>query len=47
MKKANKVVYKEKVTDEKGTYISEVQEFKEPEGYRDAFKQYYPKDKEV
>ncbi|WP_326514223.1 hypothetical protein [Clostridium intestinale] len=55
MRKSNKVkdsdsfktVYKEKIHDEKGTYISEVQEFNKPEDYDKAFKQYYPNDKEV
>lgn len=27
------------------TFISEVQEFNKPEGYEDAFKKYYPKEK--
>lgn len=27
---------------EKKIFVSEVQEFNKPEGYEDAFKQYYP-----
>lgn len=33
----------EKQNGEKKTFISEVQEFNKPEGYEDAFKEYYPK----
>ncbi|MGH4052993.1 MAG: hypothetical protein ACREVX_16980 [Clostridium sp.] len=39
----NKKVSKEKITENKKTFVSEVQEFKKPEGYDDAFKEYYPK----
>ena len=41
----NRKVTKEKVTENKKTFISEVQEFKEPVGYKDAFNVYYPEDK--
>lgn len=41
----NKKVSKEKITENKKTFVSEVQEFKKPEGYDDAFKEYYPKEK--
>ena len=39
----NKKVSKEKITENKKTFVSEVQEFEKPEGYDDAFKEYYPK----
>jgi hypothetical protein len=29
----------------KKTFVSEIQEFDKPEGYEDAFKNYYPKQK--
>jgi hypothetical protein len=29
----------------KKTFVSEIQEFDKPEGYEDAFKRYYPKQK--
>ncbi|WP_160169928.1 hypothetical protein [Clostridium hydrogeniformans] len=45
--KSNKKVKTKIVQGEKGPYISEVQEFEEPVGYEEAFKTYYPKDKEV
>ena len=32
----------EKRNGEKKTFISEVQEFNKPEGYEEAFKEYYP-----
>ncbi|MBU3182658.1 hypothetical protein [Clostridium psychrophilum] len=38
----NRKVTKEKQTENKKTFISEVQEFKKPEGYDEAFKEYYP-----
>ena len=41
----NRTVSKEKITENKKTFISEVQEFKKPEDYDDAFKEYYPKEK--
>jgi len=41
----NKKVTKEKVIENKKTFISEVQEFKKPVGYEDAFKLYYPEEK--
>lgn len=41
----NRQVRKEKQKDGEKTFISEVQEFQEPEGYEDAFKKYYPKEK--
>ena len=41
----NRKVTKEKQTENKKTFISEVQEFKKPEGYDDAFKAYYPENK--
>ena len=41
----NKKVSREKITENKNTVVSEVQEFKKPEGYDDAFKEYYPKQK--
>jgi hypothetical protein len=41
----NKKVTKEKVTENKKTFISEVQEFKKPVGYEDAFNVYYPEEK--
>lgn len=40
----NKTVSKEKITENQKTFVSEVQEFKKPEGYDDAFKEYYPKE---
>ncbi|MCB2294197.1 hypothetical protein LGK95_11785 [Clostridium algoriphilum] len=42
---SNRKVTKEKQTENKKTFISEVQEFKKPEGYDDAFKAYYPEQK--
>lgn len=39
----NLTISNELVTDENGTYISEVQSFNKPEDYEDAFKKYYPK----
>jgi len=41
----NREVRKEKQKVDGKTFISEVQEFQKPEGYRDAFKKYYPKQK--
>jgi len=41
----NRKVRREKQTENKKTFISEVQEFTKPEGYEDAFKEYYPKQK--
>ena len=41
--KNNKTIRKEIVKDKKGSYVSEVQEFKKPADYEEAFKQYYPK----
>jgi len=41
----NREVSKEKQRGRKQNYISEVQEFHKPEGYEDAFKKYYPKQK--
>lgn len=38
-------VKKEKQKDGDKIFISEVQLFNKPEGYEDAFKQYYPKEK--
>lgn len=38
----NRKVTKEKQTENKKTFISEVQEFKKPEDYDEAFKAYYP-----
>ena len=43
----NRKITREKQTiedknGEKRTFISEVQEFEKPEGYNDAFKEYYP-----
>ncbi|CDG01467.1 hypothetical protein [Clostridium chauvoei] len=43
MNKKNKTVTHELVSDEKGTYVSEVQNFNKPEDYEDAFKNYYPR----
>ena len=45
MDKKNREITREKQKGGKGTYISEVQEFNKPEGYEDAFKKYYPKEK--
>lgn len=47
MEKKNRVTKRVIVKEENGTYVSEVQEFDTPEGYRDAFKKYYPKNTEV
>lgn len=47
MDKRNRITKKVVVKEANGIYISEVQEFDKPEGYRDAFKKYYPKDTEV
>jgi hypothetical protein len=41
----NREVSREKQKGREKTYISEVQEFHKPEGYEDAFKKYYPKQK--
>lgn len=41
----NRKVRKEKQKVGKKTFISEVQEFQKPEGYEEAFKKYYPKQK--
>lgn len=41
----NREITREKKKGRKETYISEVQEFHKPEGYEDAFKKYYPKEK--
>jgi hypothetical protein len=41
----NREIRREKQKGEKKSYISEVQEFRKPEGYEDAFKRYYPKQK--
>ena len=41
----NRKITKEKLKVGKKTFISEVQEFQKPEGYEDAFKRYYPKQK--
>lgn len=46
-KEKNRRVKTKIVQGEKGPYISEVQDFEEPVDYEEAFKQYYPKDKEV
>ena len=43
--KNNRKVSREKQNGKKQDYVSEVQEFNEPEGYEDAFKKYYPKQK--
>lgn len=40
----NRKISKVKQEGKNGTYISEVQEFKSPEGYKDAFQRYYPKE---
>jgi len=42
---SNREVRKEKQKDGEKTFISEVQEFKKPEDYEDAFKKYYPEQK--
>ena len=42
---SNTKVSSEKQEGSKGTFVSEVQEFDKPEGYEDAFKKYYPKEK--
>lgn len=44
-KDTNREITREKQKGRKETYISEVQEFRKPEGYEDAFKKYYPKQK--
>ncbi|MCB2291069.1 hypothetical protein LGK97_15140 [Clostridium sp. CS001] len=44
-KSNNREVTREKKKGRKGAYISEVQKFHKPEGYEDAFKKYYPKEK--
>ncbi len=41
----NRELRKKKQKVGKKTFISEVQEFQKPEGYEDAFKKYYPKEK--
>lgn len=41
----NKKVRREVQKVGKRAYISEVQEFSKPEGYEEAFKKYYPKQK--
>ncbi|MBU3093596.1 hypothetical protein K2F40_04825 [Clostridium sp. CM028] len=41
----NREVRKEKQSEDKKTFTSEVQEFHKPEDYEDAFKGYYPKQK--
>lgn len=40
----NLTVTHEVVSDGYKTYVSEVQTFKVPEDYEDAFKKYYPKE---
>ncbi|MGL5381710.1 hypothetical protein [Clostridium sp.] len=40
----NLTVTHELVSDCNKTYVSEVQTFKVPEDYEDAFKKYYPKE---
>ena len=41
----NKKVRREVQKVGKKTFVSEIQEFDKPEGYEDAFKKYYPKQK--
>lgn len=41
----NRQLHREKQKVGEKTFISEVQEFKKPEGYEDAFKKYYPEEK--
>ena len=41
----NREVSREKQMVDEKTFISEVQKFHKPEGYEDAFKKYYPKEK--
>jgi hypothetical protein len=41
----NREITREKQKGRKKPYISEVQEFHKPEGYEDAFKRYYPKER--
>lgn len=38
----NKITTEQVVVGEYGSYVSEVQDFKKPEDYEDAFKKYYP-----
>jgi hypothetical protein len=44
-KNNNGEITREKQKGRKKTFVSEVQEFHKPEGYEDAFKKYYPKQK--
>ncbi|SHI91007.1 hypothetical protein SAMN02745163_00998 [Clostridium cavendishii DSM 21758] len=39
----NKTITHEVVQGEYGKFVSEVQDFKKPENYDDAFSKYYPK----
>lgn len=41
-KSSNKITTHELVNDNGKTYVSEVQYFKKPEDYEDAFSKYYP-----
>jgi hypothetical protein len=41
----NKKVRREVQKVGKKTFVCEIQEFDKPEGYEDAFKKYYPKQK--
>ena len=43
----NETVSRKLMLGEKGVYISEVINYEKGEDYEDAFKRYYPKDKEV
>jgi len=42
----NRKVTREKQTENKKTFISEVQTFEKPEDYDDAFLRYYPEQKQ-
>lgn len=41
-KSSNNITTHEVVTEKGNVYVSEVQYFKEPEDYEDAFSKYYP-----
>ena len=41
----NRKIRREEQKGEEKPYISEVQEFRKPEGYEDAFERYYTKQK--
>jgi hypothetical protein len=45
LNKDNREISTEKQKGKEKPFISEIQEFHKPEGYEEAFKRYYPKQK--